>query len=353
MFYLLTDFFRSRQGKLFIIVTISLLTLIFLFNTFDKKEPDQRPITRQKGIWEEDYNDQSSPPRKTKKYDSFVPFVPAPPEPKVVRIEEGAPKLKPTIPKPIVSIQLQAPLIKEQRKPTQIANHKEALEPVKLPLLEMGATLHCQLSTPATTDNQNSPVIALVTRSLIRDGITIIPRGSKLFGKVQSSANNRIFFAPDWTVLSTDGKQRKLRGNVQEKGYNMLTNELLASDGKLGLPGAIVNQTNPKKLSANILGTLVKGVAQFSKETVRTNVGEFIPSSGRNTAIAGSSEIIDQLLTKERQETIKLGPYIHVPAGNEFYLVVTEGGPESESHHANKASIDDLLNEAVRRRLQK
>jgi len=344
--------FGTRQGKLLILSAISLICLSLFLTSPNEEDEIQKPVTQKTDPWEEDYSNPDTVRRKPKKYESFVPFVPKPPKSEVVRVEKPEPAEKPVkIPKPTIPIQQQAPLIKMLRRPSKIVSKEEVPKAVQLPSLELGATLHCQLSTPATTDNPNAPVIAVVTRSLIRDGITIIPRGSKLFGKVQSSSNNRIFFAQDWTLRTSRGGQRSISGNAQEKGYDAFTHELLASDGRLGLPGTIENKAKPKKLGAKILDTAAKAAAQFGKETVRTTAGEFVPATGRNAAIAGSSAIIDQVFAGNEQTATKPKPYVHVPVGQEFYLMVTTTGEQRRSQN-KEPSIDQLLHEAMKQRLQ-
>jgi|GEM_PF-6016571 len=351
MHYIFIDYLKSRQGKILVFSVISLLGLVYLLSSTEQEEEPQKPPIQKNIVWEEDYNNQQAPTPQTKKYESFVPFVPRTPEFDTHQTEKPKVISTPVIPISAIPTPLQSPLIKEQRKRTQVAAKKEAAKPVNLPSLETGTILHCQLSTPATTDNPNSPVIAVVTQSLARDGITIIPKGSQIFGNVQNSQNNRIFFASNWTLITPNNDHHNLSGYVQEKSYDVLTNELLVSDGRLGLPGSIQNHAKPKKLGAKVIGTLVKGIAQFSKETVRTSVGEFVPSSGRNAAINGSSEAIDHLLTTTGQSNVKQKSYIHVSGGKEFYLIVSESKGQ-QNFHTNEASIDQLLNEAVKLRLQ-
>ncbi|MDB4265136.1 TrbI/VirB10 family protein [bacterium] len=352
-FHIFFAFLGTRQGKLILLGAVSLIGAGYLFTSPEKEQVTKEAVSKKNSVWAEDYNDPDTAHRQVKKYDSFVAFVPKPPKREITKVETPASVENPVnIPKPTIPIKLQAPLIKMQRTPGVTIEEGESPNAVKLPPLELGATLNCQLSTPAATDNPNSPVIAVVTRPLIRDGITIIPRGSKLFGKVQSSSNNRIFFAQNWTLVDSTGEPRSISGNAQERAYDELSKQLLASDGGLGLTGSIVNEARAEKLGPKILGTVVKGIAQLGKQTVTTSFGEIIPTNGRNAAITGGSAIIDQALAPNEQETIKAKPYVSVPAGKKFYLVVSQANSRTGLNDGER-TIDQLLKDSLNQRLRR
>lgn len=354
MLFILRDFFMSKQGKVLLFSFAIGLAVIYLFQLNSKKEAPAKvaPASRP-SVWEDSGEQPDIPIQQSRRNSSFVPFVP-----KSSEMETAAPKepLKLEKAKAPVALELplviHAPLFKEERAPRVTVEQTSERRETRLPEIELGAAIHCQLLTSAATDSSNSPVVATVTRSLIRDGVTLIPIGSRLLGHVQSSQNNRIFFAPAWQIITTQNKQLSLSGHVQEKGYDPLSNQFTSSDGTLGLPGFIENQQPSKELGKNLLGNVVKGIARLGKETVRTSAGEFIPSTGRNIVIDGSSAIIDGLLDeKEKSPTIKQQPYILIPAGQEFYLVVASTRSTSKER-TEEESIDDLLKQAVKKRLQ-
>lgn len=343
-------FLGTRQAQLIILSALALISISYFILSPKAEELTEKPSVERSSVWDADYSNPQTEYQQTKRYDSYVPLVPIPPKPEIVEVRKPARVDKAvTIPKPVIPIQLQVPIVKMQRKPTEVAETK-APTIFKPPELELGATLYCKLSTPATTDNPSTAVIAVLTRSVVRDGITVIPRGSKLIGKVQKAVNNRIFFSDNWTLLTPSNDKHSILGDVQEVGRDGLTGELKPFDGRLGLPGTLVSQERTKRLNPKIIRTIAKGVSQFGKETVRTSVGEFVPASGRNAVITGGSAVIDGLFTPKQSETIQPQSYVRVYSGTEFYLVVSEMENQPGTH-GNEVSIDQLLQESLRQRL--
>ena len=93
--------------------------------------------------------------------------------------------------------------------------------------------------------------------------------------------------------------------------------------------------------------------AALGKDTVRTNLGDFVPATGRNAIINGSSAAIDQLLKKPENEAIKKEPYLNVPAGTEFYLVASSKGNSHQSEVAEHSNLDSLLEQMMKKRLER
>jgi len=72
-----------------------------------------------------------------------------------------------------------------------------------------------------------------------------------------------------------------------------------------------------------LTSTLISGAADFSQETVRTNVGEFVPATGRIATIRATTAIIDQLLGRPKRSTAPEKPSVIAPAETEFFLTVS------------------------------
>lgn len=297
--------------------------------------------------------DPVTPIQQIEKNESFEIFTPAKLEdrkvdqqsPSITNNESPIRKLLP-VPTPASVPISHEPLIKEEHSPAEISSTQEPAHSPTLPTLETDARIHCQLLTPVTTDFDNAPVEAIVTRPLIRNGVLIIPKGTKVSGKVQSTKNERIFFDTNWSLVNSVGKPVAISGMARQKSND-------TSDGHLGLPGFLENQPQAGTTGKEILGSLIKGVAELGKETVRTNVGEFVPGTGRNAIINGSSRVVDQLLTKPKDPSIKNEPYIHVLAGTEFYLIVSSEGNSPQREITEQSNLDSLLEQMMKKRLER
>lgn len=348
MIYVIKDFLFSRNGKILVLCAV----LIFCIFNFDKFKPKNSEApegisAQQSALWGDDADDQQAPLKQLESNKSFNPFTPLPS--KSEKLHTPEPPQEKTItfkPTPVAAIELSAPLFKEERT-QQKQTTQNIQKPFTLPKLEAGAIIHCQLLTPATTDTANAPVIARSTHAVIRDGITIIPRGSRLFGKIQTSKNKRVFFSPNWKISIKNNQSLTLSAQVQEKNYNHQARRYNPSDGRLGLP-AFVENDSPKKKS-NFLHKLVKGIGRFGKDTVRSGIGDYVPATGRNIAIDITSTVIDEVLPKPKKDIIKQTPYLNIPAGREFYLVVSNIKQATQS--SPDLSIDELLRKAMQRRL--
>jgi len=346
-YYIAKDFLTSRHGKILSLAFAMVIGAVFVGSHL-KNQKEETVITpaSQSNVWEDDNGELNDPIQQAQRNKSFEAFTPiAPKTEKVVIQPKPQAKHPPVIQAPKVVKQV-APLFKEQRKASKVAI---ATKSPTLPKLEPGALIHCRLLTPATTDHANLPVIAQITRPVIRDGITLIPRGTKITGIVKTSKNKRIFFAPNWQVYTGRNRSLNLAAHVQESSYNPHTKRYNLADGRAGLPGFIENEQKVKRVK--ILGEVVKGIARLGKETVRTTAGEYIPSTGRNAAINISSTVVDGLLPKSKQQLVKQEPYIHVPAGREFYLMITSTNQAQGSPPSQETSIDQLWAEAIRKRL--
>jgi len=348
-FYIAKDFLMTRNGKSSAFAAAIALAAAYV-GIHLKNQKEEAPITSipQPSAWENDSGELNAPIQQTQRNKSFELFTPIPPKAeKIAPLPKPKPKRQPVTQPQKATVQLIAPLFKEQRKTSKAA---QLVKSPALPKLEAGALIHCRLLTPATTDHPNLPVIAQITRSVIRDGIPLFPKGSKITGTIKTSQNKRIFFAPDWQVYLDRHKSINLSAQLQEKSYNAKSRSYNLADGRIGLAGVIENEQESKRF--NILGEVIKGIAALSKDSIRTTAGEYIPSSGKNAAINISSTVIDGLLPKSKQQTIKQAPYIHVPAGTEFYLMITPTNQARAGSDSQKTSIDQLWAEAMRKRLR-
>lgn len=345
MIYILKDFFLSRNGKILMLCAAIIIASFYTSkHTKDSDSSRPSPNNDKPGLWSDKPEDIGTSSRRVGNNPSFAPFVPIAPkqEAPVVKVME-TPRNIPTE----VTSKAQPPLIKEQRK--SVATTLPERNSPALPVLEEGALIHCRLLSPATTDSNNSPVTAEVTQPVIRDGITLIPRGCKIIGATQNFVNDRVFFAPEWRVNLRSDSRLTLKAHVQERSYDHLANLPNASDGRSGLPGTVHNAAATDESS--LLPALAKSLTRFGKETVRTGAGEFVPATGRNLALEGSSALIDHFAKPADQSASRKQMFVEVPAGQEFYLMMLSTNAASDSNPGQPPSIDQLLEKLAKKRL--
>lgn len=353
-YYSVKDFLVSRNGKIFLAVCFTLGAVIWVGS-------DHKSGLSDTSIKDSDSSlqvDSSSSPTASEPIhqidtnDSFEVFTPL--NPKETKVETPIAKISepPSVPRsePTLSIPKDLPLVheplfKEEHSPLKEAPRIPAASTqVKLPSLEMGAVVHCQLIAPVLADQKDAPVIARLTRSLIREGITVIPKGSQLFGKVQSSKDGRVFLQSEWTIRNSAGKQMTISAFAREKGHDF-------SNNKLGLPDLQENQPKRPDTGGTILGNVVKGIAALGKDTVRTEFGEYIPGTTRNVIINGSTQVLDTLLPDTSTREKESEPSYFVPAGLEFTLVVSSPSKQKSDNTPSSENIDLLIEQMLRKRL--
>lgn len=348
MIYIIKDFLLTRNGKVLILCAVIVVAAIYASKHSKGNGQPSLPPKQQSDLWSDELDDRETPFEQTSRNSSFEPFVPISPKPETIIIKEPAPpeNKRPILPPKAIAV---APLIKEQRAQSLAADEDKAKSANSQPALEDGALIYCRLLSPASTDFKGSPVTAETTRSVIRNGITLIPQGSKLTGTIQASKNERVFFEPEWRVRLPSGKQLTIDAHSQERSYDHISRRPNPSDGRSGLPGEILNQTTVEKSS--VLPDMAKALARFGKETVRTGGGEFVPATGRNLAIEGSSIAVEQLLTPKEQSSVRNQPVVQIPSGQEFYLVISSENERSETFQTD--NLDRLLERLARQRLDK
>lgn len=217
MIYLIKDFLYSRNGKILILCAVIVVSAFYASKHSNGKSQPSLPHKQQSDLWSDELDDREVPYQQTSRNTSFVPFVPVSPKPETIVIKEPAePENKrPVLPTKAIAVTI-APLIKEQLSQPLVSQDDTATSTTPLPALEEGALIYCRLLSPASTDFKGSPVTAETMRPVIRNGIPLIPRGSKLTGMVQTSKNDRIFFEPEWRVRIPSGKQLTILAHSQE-----------------------------------------------------------------------------------------------------------------------------------------
>lgn len=352
----ITDFLASKNGKI-VVAAASILCGIIWVGLPSKKNASiesEQGADSEPELWASSTTDSTPPIQQVDTNESFELFKPAKPkaEPAV------APQAEPPNPKPITETtikiplprevpQIHEPLFKEEHEVvSRDTAPQKLLERPTLPALETGAVIHCQLIAPVSADQNGAPVIAHVTRPLIRDGIPIIPRGSRLFGKVQTSNDGRMFFEPEWITRDSAGKEITISAFARQKGDGVLHN-------RSGVPGTTEGRSENSDIGKITLGNVVKGIAALGKDTVRTGIGELVPGTARNTLINGGIQVVDTLLPPQKEQKKHTEPNLIVPAGREFTLVVSSTTRDKVDKPTSSQNIDLLLEQMLRKQLER
>lgn len=347
-FFIIKDFLLTRNGLIFTASVAILLSILWLNHTRDSDKPSVATSNPEpkSALWRNNSNNTLQDVEKNKSFEPFIPSKAQPPE-AVELIPERIPFTDQTtlIAEPPELPIVHEPLIKEEREHTPKMTLQPPATLPRYPELEQGARIDCQLVSSPTTDQKASPILARVTRSVFRDGVLLIPAGSSVFGHVEDAKQDTLYPHHDWTILTPT--RRRL--SISALAYGQTPEKFMA---RTGLTGQSDESTPKKTVGRQLLGNVVKGIAALGKDTVRTGLGEYVPSTTRNVVINGSSQIIDAVLADDEAPQKVVKPTIYAPAGQEFTLVVSSARREPAPAPKSQPNIDQLLEKMLRKRLQ-
>jgi len=343
IYYRIKDFFRSRVGQVTLLALAVTVRFLLLTNYLRKREEEQEqvvsklPSIAEKTAWGASNISEKSPlPEKrndfipSEKNDNFRLFYPAPPKPRTYK-PVTPPKPIPEVVKATPTV-FPLPSIIQFERPIEDTPHRGPIllppqepQPPKAPSLDVeeGTLLYCELSSPVFSDQADAPVLARLTRPLIRGDKTILPSGTNLSGTLQRTHGNRFFFAPEWRVKLPSGAWVPLKAQAQEAALDHNSGDYLANDGRTGLPGFSATMPEKKKtIWKKALGKAVVAAGKLGQDQTRTAIGEYIPGTARNTVIRGTSDVIEHYTNRPETNEPKRQNPLNAGAGSQFYLVV-------------------------------
>ncbi|WP_411845645.1 TrbI/VirB10 family protein [Roseibacillus persicicus] len=192
--------------------------------------------------------------------------------------------------------------------------------------LEPGRLLYCQLLSPVSSGQGNAPVLGQLTRSYVVKGRVILPRGTTVTGQLQGTNGERLNFNSQWVATLPSGRRIDFSAQLQEAAYDAVTRSYLPEDGLAGLPGQAVENEEQKTKLGKVASVIVGAASELAKERVETEVGNFVPASGRNTTIDSSSALLEEILGSDEAKGQSNQNLMTIPAGASFHLEIMRKG---------------------------
>ena len=192
--------------------------------------------------------------------------------------------------------------------------------------LEPGRLLYCQLLSPLFFGQGNAPVLGQLTRSYVVQGRVVLPKGTTVTGQLQGTNGERLNFNSQWVATLPSGQRINFSAQLQEAAYDVATRSYSPEDGLAGLPGQAVENEEEKTKWGKVASVIVGAASKLAKERVETEVGSFVPSSGRNTAIDSSSALLEEILQSDEPRRQSTQNLMTIPAGVRFYLRIMRQG---------------------------
>lgn len=335
IWYRALDFFKTRNGQmvLFALALAGLFLVAARVNkarqTKKKEEESHLPRLSQNEFWEgketgDNFGKKSEfEVGEVKPVTQLFRLPPKKEQPPQVRVQEPPKNVEEAFVPPM-------PMIAFQRSVSPVAVPEEpdeesfAVEPEIE--LEPGRLLYCQLLAPVSSGQGNAPVLGQLTRAYIAQGRVILPAGTTVTGQLQGVSVERLSFNSQWIATLPSGQRIDFSAQLQEAAYDVATRFYAPRDGLAGLPGQAAQNEEEETRWGKVASVIVGAASELAKERVETEVGNFVPSSGRNTAIDSSSAILEEIIGSDevrRQSTQNL---ITIPAGARFYLQIMREG---------------------------
>ncbi|HEY5079262.1 MAG TPA: TrbI/VirB10 family protein [Opitutaceae bacterium] len=218
-----------------------------------------------------------------------------------------------------------------------------------------GRLVKCELvDTLDSATARSEPIVALVTQDLDWNGNVIIPAGTEAFSYAKpeavmdASGVGRLVDSGEWTLVlpgdadRANGRELILRARaVDRREQSVAERGVVRSwgmdDGADGLVGYTLSTLDNKEIKL-FAAAAASGMAQgFAAVAERQQ-----PASGVSGALgatqiaptlgnalvgslgAGTSEMMNEISSRIREEISKRGIYVRVPAGKAFYLFVEQ-----------------------------
>jgi hypothetical protein len=187
-----------------------------------------------------------------------------------------------------------------------------------------GRLLRCQLVNTVDSGNTDTPIIGLVTDDLWHDGHLVVPVGTEVHSRVRvDRSRERLLASGLWTLVWQTGEELVVHGVALERGEQTDGQKWELIDGRAGLSGE-VQGGDPVDQVKLIVATIVSGMASGMQQTRETIVGTQIVGNIRNSALSGSSQVLNAYAQQILEAIKRDGPYVRVPAGKQMYLYLTD-----------------------------
>jgi hypothetical protein len=217
-----------------------------------------------------------------------------------------------------------------------------------------GRLVKCELvNTLDSVTARSEPIVGLVTQDLDWNGNVIVPAGTEVFSYakpeavIDAAGVGRLVDSGDWTLVmpgrgGVNGRELVLKGRavdrreiqVNERGVPRSWGIDDGADGLVGYTLSTLDNKEIKLFAAAAVSGMAQGITAVAErqqpaEGVAGAFGatQVAPTLG-NAVIgslgAGSADVMNEWVSRIREEISKRGIYVRVPAGKEFYLFVEQ-----------------------------
>lgn len=203
----------------------------------------------------------------------------------------------------------------------------------------MGRLISCKLVNSIESNNQGTPLIAIVTEDLWwtqqnGEKKLIIPAGTEVHGSVSGDAvRNRLMsskqFVFIWQITSDMvGFELQLSGMALEKSHDPQIKSLATiTDMSAGIPGRVIKNDDLSKMLMYTFA-FTQGLAEgYQTTSVASNSSSTIlayEGTSKNAFSRGFANLSQTALQDITQQIAKESFFIRIAAGTEFYVYVTE-----------------------------
>ena len=187
-----------------------------------------------------------------------------------------------------------------------------------------GRLLRCQLVNTVDSGNTDTPIIGLVTDDLWHDGHLVVPVGTEVHSRVRvDRLRERLLASGLWTLVWQSGEELVVHGVALDRGEQTDGQKWELTDGRAGLGGEV--QGGDPLDQAKLFGaTFLSGMASGMQQTRETILGTQVLGNIRNSALSGSSQVLNAYAQQILEAIKRDGTYVRVPAGKQMYLYLTD-----------------------------
>lgn len=174
------------------------------------------------------------------------------------------------------------------------------------------------------SDDDETPIIALVTEDVYHLGEVIIPENSLIHGRMRRGRiRDRIYSGEtSWVLVWPTGEELTVSGIALEQerfpsgGYG-------TNDARAGLAGKLEKSGHWEELKM-LLATFLSGAAQTLEERQVTAFGSQVLPNVKTIGLQGASEVLNRYAAQILERLEKEGYHVVVPGGKPLYLYVTQ-----------------------------
>jgi hypothetical protein len=217
-----------------------------------------------------------------------------------------------------------------------------------------GRMVKCELvDTLDSVTARSEPIVGLVTQDLDWNGNVIIPAGTEVFSYakpeavIDAAGVGRLIDGGEWTLVmpgrgGENGRELILKGRAMDRREVRVTGRGMArswgiddgADGLVGYTLSTLDNKEVKLFAAAAIGGMAQGITAVAERQQpaagvagafgATQVAPTLGNAAVGALGAGSADMMNELVSRIREEISKRGVYVRIPAGKEFYLFVEQ-----------------------------